>query len=100
MRSKMMNLHLILLPHLRRAVDGSNDMNTTAESSDATPSEESSGATSDDSTQKSDRKKRAKQPSDKASGFDEGYRMDNMGETFEVYLDSRNRKRWKRLVTA
>lgn len=74
----------------------------TDEATDATADEVASDVVSDDTSsddsQKNPRKKRVKQPSEKAARFDEGHRMDNMGATFEVYLDSRNRKRWKRLT--
>lgn len=46
------------------------------------------------------KKKRYKQPSNKAKDYEVGHRMesDNDGETYEVVTDSRNRPRWKRVV--
>lgn len=46
------------------------------------------------------KKKKYKQPSNKAKDYEVGHRMesDNDGETYEVVTDSRNRPRWKRVV--
>lgn len=64
------------------------------------PSSESGAVSSNSDSESTKRKKRARQPSEKASQFDEGHQMENMGTMYEVYVDGKNRKRWRKVQTA
>jgi hypothetical protein len=50
--------------------------------------------------EKPKKKKKYKQPTNKAKDYEVGHRMesDNDGEIYEVVTDSRNRPRWKRVI--
>lgn len=64
------------------------------------PSSEAGAVSSNSDSEPTKRKKRARQPSEKASQFDEGHQMENMGTMYEVYVDGKNRKRWRKVQTA
>lgn len=61
---------------------------------------ESGAVSSNSDSEPTKRRRRARQPSEKAAQFDEGHQMENMGTMYEVYVDGKNRKRWRKLQTA
>ena len=60
---------------------------------------ESGQVSSNSDSEPTKRRRRARQPSEKAAQFDEGHQMENMGTMYEVYVDGKNRKRWRKLQT-
>lgn len=60
---------------------------------------ESGAVSSNSDSESGKRRRRARQPSEKAAQFDEGHQMENMGTMYEVYVDGKNRKRWRKFQT-
>ena len=56
------------------------------------PSSESGAVSSNSDSEPTKRRRRARQPSEKAAQFDEGHQMENMGTMYEVYVDGKTVK--------